>query len=314
MTKPDIRAFALRIAGELRARTTEAPRTYLFVLRDDKTLRAIDQTIATGRRVILFEAYRGSAAVYGQYPAVRLDGPTDAVWFGDGMSARDEGTALTVIENAVVTQLEGADFARHDADETVDVREGAPGATPYAPRFAPVDYARSLARGPLLLAFWSFLVAWAVVAVGGVWVASAGPSTAATAFTIIGILLPHLLAVIALIVAGFSGRGGNAARTMVLALLAFIWVPLAPATPVGPFLAVVGGSLMVAAAASAAAVRPTAPVVAFAAIGVTAAAAGAALSATAPAAAAVAVGVGMIAATVVAALLIARASTRAATA
>lgn len=310
MTNPDIRRFSLRIAGELRDRSTETPRTYLFTLRDDKHLRAIDQTTAVGKRVLIFEAYRGNAAVYGQYPTVRFDGPLDAVWFGGEMSARDEGNALTVLENAIVTQLEGGDFARHDADVVVDVRDQAPGAAPYAPRFGPVDYARFLARGSLLVAFWSFLVAWIAFGVGGLWAASAGSSPATTAFTILGILLPHLVAVIALMVAGFAGRSGNGTRTMVLAILAFVWVPLAPAMPVGPFLAVVGGSLMVAAAASAAAVRVWVPLVAFAAVGVVAAAVGAALFAATPATAIVVVAAGMVVATVVAALLIGRASTR----
>lgn len=310
MTKPDIRSFALRIAGDLRDRTTVTPRTYVFTLRDDKHLRAVDQTTAAGKRVLIFEAYRGNAAVYGQYPTVRLDPPADAVWFGDGMSARDEGNALTVLENAIVTQLEGGDYARHDADVTVDVREQAPGAAPYVPRFGPVDYARFLARGSLLLAFWSFLAVWIAFAVGGVWAASAGSSPATAAFTIIGMLLPHLLAVIAVMVAGFAGRSGNGARTLVLAILAFVWVPLASAMPVGPFLAVVGGSLLVAAAASAAAVRVWVPLAAFAVVGLIASAVGAALFASAPAASAVVVAVGMVVATVVAALLIGRASTR----
>ena len=312
LTKAGIQRLVLRIASELRDRTTETPRTYVFTLRDDKHLRVIDQTASTGKRVLTFEAYRGSVGVLGHYPTVRLDGSAEGVWFGGEMSARDEGNALTVLENAVVTQLSGGDHAQHVADVQVDVRDGAAGAAPYAPRFRPVDYARVLARGPLLVAFWSFVVAWIAFAVGEVWAASVDPMPAASALSIVGILLPHLLAVIALMVAGFAGRSGNGVRTMVLAILAFIWVPLASATPVGPFLAVVGGALMVAAAASAAAVRVRAPVVGFIVCALAAATAGTALAASAPAVAAVVVAIGMIGATAVAALLIRRASNRAA--
>lgn len=311
MTRPDVHPLALRIAGELRDRTTETPRTYAFALRDDKQLRVIDQTIATGRRVLTFEAYRGSVGVYGQYPTVRLDGPADDPWFGERMSARDEGNALTVLENALVTQLEGGDFARHDAEVEVDVRPAAPpGAPPYVPRFGPVDYARVLARGSLLTAFWAFVVAWAAFIAGGLLAASLGSMISAV--TIVGMVLAHLLAVIAVMVAGYAGRGGNGTRTMALAALAFIWVPLASAMPVGPFLAVVGGSLLVAAAASAAAVRVWAPLGTFAVVGLVVAVAGALLWASAPTVAFVVVGAGMIAASIVAALLIARASNRAA--
>jgi len=312
MTKPHVRRFALRIAGELRARSTTTPRTYLFLLRDDKSLRVIDQTVSTGRRVLTFEAYRGSAAVLGHYPVVRFDGPADAVWFGDGISARDEGNALTVIENAIVTQLEGADFARHDADETVDVREGSEGAA-YEPRFRPVDYARVLARGSLLVAFWSFTAAWIAFAAAGVWGASQPPSPAVSAVAVVGLLLPHLLAVIAVMVAGFAGRSGNGTRTMVLALAAFVWVPLAAAGAAGPFLAVIGGVLLAAAAASAAAVPVWLPAGAFAVIGAAAAFVGVLLIASAPAAAAAVIGAGMIVATVAAALIIRGSSVRAAT-
>ena len=311
MTRPDIRRFALLIAGELRDRTTETPRSYTFALRDDKHLRVIDQTIASGRRVLTFEAYRGTAAVYGMYPAVRLDGPADVPWFSSSMSARDEGNALTVLENAIVTQLEGGDFARHDADVQIDVREGMAAAAPYVPRFAPVDYARVLARGPLLVAFVAFVLAWIAFIAGGMW-AAAVPSSTAGAVTVVGLVLAQLLAVIALMVAGFAGRGGHSARTMVLAIAGFIWIPLASAAPVGAFLAIIGGVLLTAAAASAAAVRIPAPALAFAVCGLAAAAGGAALIDSAPVAAAIVVGCGMIVAACVAAVVIRLTSRRAA--
>lgn len=305
MTKPTARPLALRIAGELRERTTETPRTYAFALRDDKQLRVIDQTTAAGARVLIFEAYRGSVGVYGQYPTVRLDGSADDVWFGERMSARDEGNALTVLENALVTQLEGGDFERRDADVRIDVREGASGASPYVPRFAPADYARVLARGSLITAFWAFVVAWVAFIAGGVLAASVG--LVGSALTIVGMVLAQLLAVVAVAVAGSAGRSGNGTRTPVLAILAFIWVPLASAMPVGAFLALVGGALLVASAASAAAVRVWVPLAGFSAVGLVASIVGAMLWASAPVAANVVVGLGMIAAAVVAAAMIRRA-------
>jgi hypothetical protein len=306
VTRPEVRRLALRIAGELRERTTEAPRTYAFALRDDKHLRVIDQVVSTGRRVLTLEAYRGSVGVYGQYPTVRFDGPVDAPWFADGMSARDEGNALTVLENALTTQLDGGDFERRDADVRVDVRKGTVGAEPYTAHFGPVDYARVLARGSLLAAFWSFVAAWVVFILGGLLAASVGSMI--SALTIVGLVLTTLFAVIAVMVAGHAGRGGNATRATVLAGLAFIWVPLAPAMPVGPFLAVVGGSLLVAAAASAAAVRVWASVGGFAAVGLVASIAGSALWSASPTVSLIVIGAGMIVATVAAALLIRRAS------
>ncbi|GAA1958090.1 hypothetical protein [Agromyces allii] len=306
MTKPNARPLALRIAGELRDRTGETPRTYAFALRDDKQLRVIDQTTATGARVLTFEAYRGSVGVYGQYPTVRLDGPVDGPWFDERMSARDEGNALTVLENSLVTQLEGGDVARHDADVEVDVRDAAPaGASPYLPRFGPAEYARVLARGPLLLAFSAFVIAWLAFIVGGLLAASVGMWISTV--TIVGLVLAQLLAVIAVAVAGSAGRSGNGPRTLVLAILAFVWVPLAPAMPVGAFLALVGGALLVAAAASAAAVRVWAPLAGFVAVGLVASVVGAILWASTPAVASVVVGLGMIAAAVVSAAIIGRA-------
>ncbi|ANJ28508.1 hypothetical protein [Agromyces aureus] len=306
MTKPNVRPLALRIAGELRDRSGETPRTYAFAVRDDKQLRVIDQTTAAGVRVLTFEAYRGSVGVYGQYPAVRLDGPADGAWFDERMSARDEGNALTVLENVLVTQLEGGDFARHEAEVEVDVRDTTPAvAPPYAARFGPAEYASVLARGPLLLALTAFAIAWLAFIVGGLLAASVG--TWISSVTIVGLVLAQLLAVIAVATAGFAGRSGNGTRTLVLAILAFVWVPLAPAMPVGAFLALVGGALLVAAAASAAAVRVWVPLAGFVVVGLIASIAGAVLWDSAPAAASVVVGLGMIAAAVVSAAMIRRA-------
>ena len=169
--------------------------------------------------MLTFEAYRGTAAVYGSTRRCAWTAIAPDVWFGDAISARDEGTALTVLENAIVTQLEGADFARHDAEVTVDVREGATGCR--AVRAAvPARRLRPRAR-PRIAAARVLVVRGRLDRVrrrprSGR--RTSGPSPAITAVAVIGLLLPHLLAVIAVIVAGFAGRSGNGTRTMVLAL------------------------------------------------------------------------------------------------
>ncbi len=242
---------AARIAAELAAASHVTPRTIEFRLRDDKSLRTIDQVVSSGKRVLLLEAYRGTAAVLNPIAAVRRDAPAEAPWFDDGTSPRDEATALAAIRNAVDIQLSGNDFARHEADLVVDVRPTSEShVAPYRPRFSHAQHAAALARGPLAVAFWAYLASWIAYPVG---MLVSPPQPAVPVVALIAVLVSQLLATVALATAAVQVRSGRSAIVIVLAILPTLLTPLVVVgLPMAGILALVAGLMMVTGAVLAA--------------------------------------------------------------
>jgi hypothetical protein len=242
---------AARIAAELAAASHVTPRTIEFRLRDDRSLRTIDQVVSSGKRVLLLEAYRGTAAVLNPIAAARHEGPAEAPWFAEGMSARDEATALSAIRNAVDIQLAGSDFARHEADLVVDVRttsESHP--APYRPRFSRAQHAAALTRGPLAVAFGAYLASWIADPVG---MLVAPPPPAIPVVALIAVLVSQLAATVALATAAVQVKSGRAAIVIALAIVPALLSPLVVVgSPIGGILALIAGFMMVTGAVVAA--------------------------------------------------------------
>lgn len=303
MARAEVAELVGRIAAALRDRSGETPRTFEFRMRDDKSLRAIDQVVTGGKRVLLLEAYRGVSAVYMPIAAVRRDGPADAPWFVD-MTAHDEGVAIGALERAIETQLEGGDFAHRGADVEVDVRPAiTPQGEPFSPRYDRRQHAAALAGGPLLVAVIAVLAAWLVY---GLAFSLAGDSTG-TVVAIVGMTVAQVVASIAVGAAVVAGRAGRVGLVATVALLAAVLTPLASvAMPVGPVLGLVGGMLTVVACVLAAGAPRSGwlSLAVFAACGAAGVGAASALASVSVAAAVVAVG--MIVATIAAGVLLGR--------